>query len=62
MIKVICDICGKEAKGNDFVFEAVKLEILLDIASGQKRKEEHKYQICKDCYIKHISKLWKNIK
>jgi hypothetical protein len=64
MIKIICDICGKEPQGHDFSFEATKQEIVTtlqgELLNPQERIQKAMYQICKDCFYKHIDKLLKH--
>jgi hypothetical protein len=63
MIKVICDICHKEPDDQDFAFEATLSEIRTSLGgselSPQNRIHKEMFQICKECYYKHISKLFK---
>ena len=56
-IRVFCDICGKEAKEQNFTFEATKQEIIIDLITDQKRLDKKLIQICKGCFNEHIAKL-----
>ena len=63
MLKVFCDCCGQEPKGDDFVFEATLIEVKTgyDLTSqnlnAQKQRHQQLIQICKECYQKHIAKF-----
>ena len=61
MIKIFCDICGKEPDDHDFAFEATITEIVTSLAGTEMtpRREMRKklVQICKGCFYTHISRL-----
>ena len=63
MIKIYCDICGKEPEDKDFIFEATKAEMTYSLIDKdipmQKTLHKELIQICKGCYYVHISKLLK---
>lgn len=66
MIKIICDVCKKEPRDMDFVFEATKAEMVdtVDVTdlkniNSRKKMDKKMYQICRECYLKHFDKLLK---
>jgi len=66
MIKIYCDICGKEPTDRDFACDLKVIEILTSLKGEsmipQQEKQQSILQICKGCYYTHISKLFKNEK
>jgi hypothetical protein len=65
MIKYFCDVCGKEPKDTNFVFEATIAEMrdVYDVAgknlNPRKQMNKQMIQICRECYEKNIKKLLK---
>ena len=66
MIKIFCDICGKEPdmEKDDFAFEATITEFMTSLVGQnmvpKKEMKREMIQICKGCFYTHISKLLKN--
>ena len=54
MIKVICDTCGDEAKGQNFMFDAQVKQVISTINSktfeGGNKMVTTGYQLCEKCY------------
>jgi hypothetical protein len=63
--KVYCDICEKEVKDKDFVFEATIAEVIngFDVLSKNlnptKQMQKKMAQACRECYEKDIKPLLK---
>lgn len=56
MLKVYCDICGKEDEGKTFRCQVDVVEVITDLTTAQKSQKKDIYHICQSCYKKHISK------
>ena len=61
MIIIKCDICGKECRDPDFMFEAEVIEVKTAIdsksLSQSKQAVKKMIQLCCDCYKKKIEPL-----
>lgn len=66
MIKIYCDICGKEPDDRDFACDLTKVEIVTSLTGESfvpmESRKKDVFQICKGCFYVHISKLLKNEK
>lgn len=60
MIKIFCDICGKEPQMDIFSCEITKQEIITDLTTGQKQLKKDLLQVCKKCYDKEIKPKIRN--
>ena len=62
MIIVRCDVCKKEVDDNDFACDIKILEIKIMIGgndlNSQKIRSQNMYQLCRNCFSKHLAKLF----
>jgi len=54
MIKVYCDFCNKDDKGETFRCQIDVVEVLMDLQSGIKQPKKDAHHCCQDCYKKFI--------